>query len=409
VRRRRTLAALLLMLGGCLACASAPASKVTPPARPAPRAPTLQPAPTGEAAAARLARQKTECERDYGEMEPRTAVEAQFEDSRVLKELAARCGSHLRARWERELSNTTGDDQDLAWRLLEVYPALEGADRERELERLAELANTFAKAPNAPPIWQARAAMVRARMMAPRCDAADVRTGIEFLRSAWSTLQGFDLFPTFELATQLSECRKLLPATDPLVVEAAAKSAWVYWAFGQRSENPVRQQELLGRAIAEATFVFEQRHRLFPKETPSGLVLHALVASLHQLKRTPEALQWFDLLLADARFLAAEPEFAEALKEIHFDFVYDYAGDLTLREPSRADLAQCTTLLSQLLNVLPKKERQEKTDRAYFSIGYCHEEAGQHLLADKAWSAVKSSGLRDIIEQRRAARKSPSP
>jgi len=134
-------------------------------------------------------------------------------------------------------------------------------------------------------------------------------------------------------------------------------------------------------------------------------VLVALVASLRQLERTPEALQWFDLLLADAQFLAAEPEFAGALKEIHFEFVYDYAGRLA----DRGDFAQCAALLSQLVKVLPKKERQENTDRAYFSLGACHEEAGEHRLADKAWSAVKSSGLREIIEQRRAARKSPSP
>jgi len=310
-----------LMLGGCLACASAPASKVTPPERPAPPAPTRQPAPTSETAAARLARQKAECERDYGDMEPRTAVESQFDDARVLKELAARCGSHLRARWERELLSTTGEHQELAWMLLEVYPtALEGTDRERELERVAKLADTIAKAPNAPPIWQDRAAFVRARMMAPRCDPADVRAGIKFLQTAWYDLEDSD-FPASELATQLGECRKLLPASDPLVVEAAAKVAWVYWAFGEQSENPVRQQELFGWAIPEATFVFEQRHQLLPKETPPGEVLVALVWSLHQLKRTLEALQWFDLLLADAQFLAAEPEFAEALKLVHFDIV----------------------------------------------------------------------------------------
>jgi len=393
-----------LTLGGCLACASAAASKVPPPARPAPRAPTVPPAPTSEVAAARLARQKTECERDYGEIKPRAELESRFEYARVQKKFAARCGSHLRARWERDLSSTTGGDQDLAWMLLEVYPtALGGTERERELQRVAELADTFMRAPNAPSVWQDRVALAHARMMAPRCDPADVRAGIKFLQTAWYDLEDSD-FPASELATQLGECRKLLPASDPLVVEAAAKVAWVYWAFGEQSENPVRQQELFGWAIPEATFVFEQRHQLLPKETPPGEVLVALVWSLHQLKRTLEALQWFDLLLADAQFLAAEPEFAEALKLVHFDivdlFVYD-AGH-------RGDFAQCTALLSRMVKAVPR-ERRNRTDEIYFDLGACHEEAGAHRLADKAWNAVKSSGLRDIIEQRRAARKSPSP
>lgn len=393
-----------LLLGWCLACASPPASRVPTAARPAPAAAhTLQPSPT-EVAAARLAQQKADCERDYDEMEPRTAAESQFDATRLLQGLAARCGSHLGARWERELSSTTGEAQALAWSLLAFYPtALEGTDRERELERLAELADTFARAPNASPIWQDRVALLRARMMAPRCDPADVRAGIKLLQGASYDLEDSD-FPASELATQLGECRKLLPASDPLVVEAAAKVSWVYWAFGYQSEDPARRQELLGRAIAEATFVFEQRHQRLPKETPLDDVLVALVAALHQLKRTPEAIQWFELLLADAPFLATQPQFAEALKLVQFDIVYLYAHDLSSRE----DFAQCATLLSQLVEAAPSA-RRDMTDEVYVNLGACYEGAGQHLLADKAWSAVKSSQLRAIIEQRRAARKSTSP